>query len=599
MEQFITSYKEQKELSKLFFTLRFQLLNFVIMCGIFGYLGKATNETEFFDAYNNIRPRGPERSKYMQIDDFIHTYNGFHRLSLSDISGNGDQPFFYEDKFRRVYSGCNGEIYNYKQLVEKHDIKLTSGSDSEVIIKLYLKFGIEKAAAEIRGEYALYIYDYDVIKRHFTLYLMRDHCGIRPLFYGYSDDQFAFASEVKGLTCNLGKPDVKQIVPNVKQFPPRHYLKLNCWLEDGVLKIKQNWFMHIDYSKPKVKISDLKEAKTRIRKMFTDAVVKRLDCDREIGALLSGGLDSSLVAAIAAQELAKQGKKLKTFCIGLPNSTDRLFAEMVAAHIGSEHTHIELTEADFLGAIGKIVEVAETYDITTIRATTGNYLVAKWIKEHTDVKALIIGDGADELCSGYMYFHNAPDPVSSHKENIRLLENLHFYDCLRADRAIASCGLEARVPFLDLDFINLYLSIDPKLRIPLKNHTGLITEKYLLREAFKDTNVLPDEVLFRKKEAFSDGVSSTERSWYHVIQEKAEKIFLDEEFEDATKTYGHLPPTSKEALYFRLQFEELYGKGPIELVVPGYWLPKWSGDIKDPSARLLNVYDESSRAKRA
>lgn len=568
------------------------------MCGIFGYLGKAQNETELFDAYNNIRPRGPERSEYLQVQDFVHTYNGFHRLALRDVTVKGDQPFFHEDEKRRVYTGCNGEIYNCEELAKKYDLEMQSGSDCEIIIRLFLKHGIEKLAEEIKGEYAVYIYDYDTHAQKFTLYLLRDQCGIRPLFYGFSDNKFAFSSEVKGLTYNLGKPGVKQIVPNIRQFPPRQYLKLDCWSDNGEFHMKQNWTTHINYSSLPFTISDQEEAKTKIRETFTKAVIERLVCDRELGALLSGGLDSSLVAAIAAKELAKHGKKLKTFCIGLPNSTDRAYAEMVAAHIGSEHTHVELSEDDFLGAINKIVEITETYDITTIRATTGNYLIAKWIRDHTDIKVLLIGDGSDELCSGYMYFHNAPSPIESHQENLRLLENLHFYDCLRADRSIAGVGLEARVPFLDIDFINLYLSIDPNLRVPLKNHTGIRTEKYLLREAFKGTDILPDPVLFRKKEAFSDGVSGTERSWYQVIQEKADKIFSDEEFESAVKEYNHLPPTSKEALYFRRQFEDLYGKSQVELVVPAYWLPKWSGDIKDPSARLLNVYDESKRDER-
>jgi len=568
------------------------------MCGIFGYLGKAYNETELFDAYNNVRPRGPERSEYMQVDDFVHTYNGFHRLALNDTTVAGDQPFFFEDDKRRIYTGCNGEIYNFKELIKKFDLPMESGADSEVIIRMYIKFGIEKIAEEIRGEYALYIYDYDTHAQKFTLYLMRDQCGIKPLFYGYSQTQFAFASEVKGLTYNLGKPGVKQIVPNVQQFPPRKYLKLDCWSENGEFKMKQNWFTHIDFSNPEVKITDFEEAKSKIRDTFIRSVLNKIHCDREIGALLSGGLDSSLVASIACKQLKKEGKKLKTFSIGLPNSTDKMYAEMVAAHIGSEHTHIEFSEEDFLEAIGKIVEVTETYDITTIRATTGNYLVAKWIKDNTNIKALLIGDGSDELCSGYMYFHNAPDPIISHQENIRLLENLHYYDCLRADRAIADCGLEARVPFLDLEFINLYLSIDPTLRVPTKNHQGIKMEKFLLRESFNGTDLLPEAVLFRKKEAFSDGVSSTERSWYTVIQEKANKLISDEEFKAAVETYTHLPPTSKEALFFRRQFEHLYGKGEIELIVPGYWLPKWSGDIKDPSARLLNVYDETKRENR-
>ena len=299
------------------------------MCGIFGYLGKATNETELFDAYNNIRPRGPERSEYMQVDDFVHTYNGFHRLALNDTTVQGDQPFFYEDAKRRIYTGCNGEIYNYKELIEKFDLDVQSHSDTEVIIRMYLKFGIEKIAQEIKGEYAMYIYDYDTNAQSFTLYLMRDQCGIRPLFYGYSQNQFAFASEVKGLTYNMNKEGVKQIVPNVQQFPPRKYLKLDCWSEKGKFNMKQNWFTHIDFSNPEVKITDLEEAKMRIRETFTKSVLNKIHCDREIGALLSGGLDSSLVASIAARQLAKEGKKLKTFSIGMPNSTDKYFDQKI------------------------------------------------------------------------------------------------------------------------------------------------------------------------------------------------------------------------------------------------------------------------------
>ena len=565
------------------------------MCGIFGYLGKAHNETELFDAYNNIRPRGPERSEYMQVDDFVHTYNGFHRLALHDPTVKGDQPFFYEDSKRRIYTGCNGEIYNFKELVKKHELEMQSGSDAEVVIRMYLKYGIEKISQEIRGEYALYIYDYDVDGRNFMLYLMRDQCGVRPLYYGYGENQFAFCSELKGLTYNLGKDGVKQIVPHVQQFPPRHYLRLDCWPDNGKCSIKQNWFQHIDFSNVETKIKDLEEAKEKIREGLTKSVLGKIHCDREIGALLSGGLDSSLVAAIAAKQYKKEGLKLKTFSIGLPKSTDRAFAEAVASHIGSEHTHVEFSEEDFLETINRIVEVAETYDVLTIRAATGNYLIGKWIRENTNIKALLIGDGADELCSGHMYFHNAPDPITSHNENIRLLENVHYYDCLRADRALANCGLEARVPFLDLEFINLYLSIDPELRVPLKNEEGVKIEKYLLREAFRGTEILPSEVLFRKKEDFSDSVSSNERSWLSVIQERANKIISDEEFAEACETYGHLPPTSKEALYFRRQFEHYYGQGSVQLVLPEYWLPRWSGDIDDPSARLLDVFDETNR----
>lgn len=565
------------------------------MCGIFGYLGKASNETDLFDAYNNSKHRGPDRSEFLQSEHITKTYFGFHRLALMDLSANADQPYYYEDEERRVYSGCNGEIYNFKQLKEEHKLEAKSNGDCEVIILLYLKYGMEKMVKLLGGEFAFYVVEYSKKDDKMTLYLARDQCGIRPLYYGFSEESFGFSSEIKGLTANLGKEGVKQLVPNVQHFPPRQYLTLNCYLEEGVLKMKQTWNTFIDYSNPEIKITDKQEALTAVRETLVKTTLSRIMCDRDYGTLLSGGLDSSLTSAIVARELKKKGKKLRTFSIGLPGATDRKYAEMVAKHIGSEHTHIEMAEEDFLNEIENIVSVTETYDITTIRATTGNYLVAKWVRENTNVKALIIGDGSDELCSGYMYFHNAPSPEESHKENIRLLEGLHFYDTLRADRSIANNGLEARVPFLDLEFIDVFLSIDPKLRVPSVNHQGVKIEKYLLREAFNGTGLLPDEVLWRKKEAFSDGVSGTKRSWYSVIQERTEKIYSDEEFKKATEDYKHLPPTSKEALHFRKLFEKIFGKGEIQTVVPAFWLPLWSGDIKDPSARLLNVYDEEVR----
>ena len=567
------------------------------MCGIFGYLGKTNSETDLFDAYNNSKHRGPDRSEFLQSEQITKTYFGFHRLALMDLSANADQPYYYEDEERRVYTGCNGEIYNFKQLIAEHDLKPKSNGDCEVIILLYLKYRMEKMVKLLGGEFALYVVDYSKKEDKMTLYLARDQCGIRPLYYGYSEESFAFSSEIKGLTANLGKDNVKQLVPNVAHFPPRQFLTLDCTLEDGKFKMNQTWKTFIDYHNPEIKITDKQEALKAVRETLIKTTLSRIMCDRDYGTLLSGGLDSSLTSAIVARELKKKGKKLKTFSIGMPGATDRKYAEMVAAHIGSEHTHIELSEEDFLGEIENIVSVTETYDITTIRATTGNYLVAKWVRDNTNVKALIIGDGSDELCSGYMYFHNAPSPEDSHRENIRLLEGLHFYDTLRADRSIANNGLEARVPFLDLEFIKTYLSIDPKLRVPSVNHQGIRIEKYLLREAFNGTGLLPDEVLWRKKEAFSDGVSGTKRSWYSVIQEKAEKMYTDEEFRKATEDYKHLPPTSKEALHFRKLFEKIFGTGEVQKVVPAFWLPMWSGDIKDPSARLLNVYDENTRTE--
>jgi asparagine synthase (glutamine-hydrolysing) len=341
--------------------------------------------------------------------------------------------------------------------------------------------------------------------------------------------------------------------------------------------------------------------KTKIRETFIESVRSKLFSDRPLGCLLSGGLDSSLVASIASRFLKERGQKLKTFSIGLEDSTDEYYARLVAKHIDSEHTHIKLEQDDFINALKDVIYVTETYDITTVRASTGQYLVSKWISKNTDIKVLLIGDGSDELAAGYMYFHKAPTPMELHQENVRLLKDIHFYDVLRADRGIAENGIEARVPFLDHRFVDLYLSIDPKLRHPAsykeyKEYKNTSLEKWLLREAFNVDDFLPSEVLFRKKEAFSDGVSSMKKSWYQIVQEFANEKYSDEYLESEKERIGFNKPPSKEALYFRKIWEEYFGtyetSPQTAEVIPYFWLPKWCGDIKEPSARVLQVYTQ-------
>lgn len=565
------------------------------MCGIFGYVGKTQNETELFEAFQNIKARGPDGSRFLQAESFVPTYLGFHRLILMDLSSKGDQPFYYEDDEIRVYTGCNGEIYNYKELAKKHDLKMESGSDCEVIIHLYLKYGMNKLMELINGEFAFFIIEFSKTKEQVTLYLSRDQAGIRPLFYGYTDSTFAFSSEVKGLTVNMGKPGVRQVVPDILHFPPRQYLKLDFWNENGTVAMKQSWSTYLDFTKVPVTIYDEEEACKAIRESVIKATLSRIMCNREYGTLLSGGLDSSLTTAIVAKELAKTGKKLRTFCIGLPGATDKDYAELVAKHIGSEHTHIEMAEEDFLKEIDNITQISESYCFMTLRGTISNYLVAKWIRDNTNVKALIVGDGSDELTGGYMFFHNAPSPEESHQGNLKLINDIHYHDVNRVDRSIAANGLEARVPFLDTEVIKTYLSIDPKLRVPLPNHKGVIIEKYLLRKAFLGTGLIPDEVLTRKKEGFSDGVSSLKRSWYEVIQERINKRITDKEFEEKRVQYSHLQPHTKEALHYREAFERLFGKGPVEKVMPFHWYPYWSDGLSDPGSRNCKSYDENKR----
>jgi asparagine synthase (glutamine-hydrolysing) len=549
------------------------------MCGIWGYIEKhRTHQTnELYKSFCKLSPRGPDSSVFRSIKNFVNTYIGFHRLSIMDPSTNGDQPYVHETSDNRtLYCICNGEIYNFKDIIKQFDLKMQSNSDCEIIHLLYEKYGFDTLIKSIRGEFAFMLIDVHHTNNKMKVYLASDQFGIRPLFYANDDNGFAISSELKGLVGLFNGKDIKR-------FKPGLYMELNITPTSFHQQVHEYYSFKYD----KISITDIKLAKQKIKQCLVNSITDKLVSDRPLGCLLSGGLDSSLIAAISAKELKKNGKILTTFSIGMPGSTDKKYALMVAKHIKSNHHHFELSENDFLNALGDIVTATETHDITTIRASTGQYLISKLVAEKSNIKVLLIGDGADELCSGYKYNLNAPSPQALHDECRRLLKDIHLYDVLRADRGIASNGLEARVPFLDHRFVDLYMSIDPKLRMPA-NHKGV--EKWLLRSSFDDTDLLPKEVLWRSKEAFSDGVSSLKKSWYQIIQHKASNMYSDEEFKMAQQNYTHCPPSSKEALYFRRMFEERFGSDDVCKVIPYMWLPKWCGDIKEPSARVLNTY---------
>jgi asparagine synthase (glutamine-hydrolysing) len=334
----------------------------------------------------------------------------------------------------------------------------------------------------------------------------------------------------------------------------------------------------------KQSIFDLEEAKRKIRLTFESAVEKMVQSDREIGCLLSGGLDSSLVSSCASKILKKYGKKLRTFSIGLPGATDEKYAKQVAEYIGSEHTHVTVNEHDFLDAVPQVVKMIESYDITTVRASVCQYTISKWISKNTNIKVLLCGDGSDECTGGYLYFHKTPNAKELDIECRRLLSDIHLYDGLRADRCIAGNGMEARFPFLNHHFIETYLSTDCTFRVPIEG-----SEKWLLRKSFENCDYLPFEVLNRTKCAFSDSISAIERSWYQILQENVEKYFTDEQLEKANDKFKHLTPYTKESLYLRDIFCQTYGFGNVNNILQYYWLPKWCGNQKDPSARTLNI----------
>ena len=313
--------------------------------------------------------------------------------------------------------------------------------------------------------------------------------------------------------------------------------------------------------------------KSLIKGSLINAVKKRLLSDRPIACLLSGGLDSSLITSIVVQLTKQKSKtKIETFSIGLPGSTDLKYAKIVANYLGTKHHEILVTEDKFFDAIPEVVKIIESYDTTTVRASVGNYLVSKYISEHSKAKVIFNGDGSDELTGGYLYFHKAPNNLLFDYEVKTLLSNIHYFDVLRSDRSISSCGLEPRTPFLDKTFVSNYLSIPLIYRI----EKGM--EKKLLRDSFQE--FLPTEVLYRTKEAFSDGVSGTERSWFEIIAERLKSI--DIPILDFNNEY--LTPRTKEQMYYRYLFEKEYSGR--EKIIPYFWMPKWS-NTTDPSARTL------------
>jgi asparagine synthase (glutamine-hydrolysing) len=339
---------------------------------------------------------------------------------------------------------------------------------------------------------------------------------------------------------------------------------------------------------PDISVIARQDASIYIRIALEEAVRKRMLTERPVAALLSGGLDSSLIAALVQTNLSNAGAPpLKTFAIGFEGSSDLKHARIAADWIKSDHTEIVMTPDEFFDAIPTVIKAIESYDRTTVRASVGNYLVAKYIREKTDCKVVFNGDGSDEIFGGYLYFNNAPNDMDFQRETERLLENIHTFDVLRSDRSISANGLEARTPFLDKQFVALVRSIHPSLLRPCP---GIQVEKAILREAFDDGVTLPPEVLNRRKEAFSDGVSGTDKSWYQEIRERVGKLVTCD-WQDQVANVKHMKPLTAEDFYYRQLFETFYpGDENATVTVPYRWMPRWSPETTDPSARTLNVY---------
>ena len=539
------------------------------MCGIFAYLSKQTLSFELIQKlyiqFYNSKHRGPDNTSTI-----IHNnlFLGFHRLSINDVSANGNQPFILK-KYPHISLICNGEIYNFKELAKMYEIDMVSKSDCEIIVHLYHLLGIEGCVRQLDGVFAIVLYDSHKNK----LYCARDPIGVRSMYIGITnhleeaDSDVLIASELKNvhLLCN-----------KVDQCKPGYYGIIDTNNPNHILFQKYyNYNYQISLERTETEICN------HIYNLLKAAVQKRLLSDRKIGCLLSGGLDSSLITALVKE--CNPDSQIDTFSIGLEGSPDLIYARQVADYLGTNHHEVIVTEDEMLYAIEDDIRIIETYDVTTIRASTPMYLLCKYIKENTDVTILFSGEGSDEASGSYMYFHNAPNEIEFQKECIRLLEELHYFDVLRCEKSSAGNGLEIRVPFLDLDFLQYYMSIDPKLKMPRNK-----IEKYLLRKSFESNKLIPDDVLWRSKEGMSDGVSSTKKSWYTIIQEFADNTYSDDDFIQESRKYPFNTPQTKEALYYREIFNKYYAGR--ENTIPHYWLPRWSGDIIEPSARVLDVY---------
>lgn len=498
--------------------------------------------------------RGPDDQRIVELNGGVM---GFQRLSIMGLTPEGMQPFFLDGS----YAVCNGEIYGFKKqrqdLIEK-GYSFVSDSDCEILLPMYKEYGTDMFRL-LDAEFACVIYD----GRSAEFIAARDPIGIRPLYYGYDGDgQIIFASEAKNLV---------KFCEKIMPFPPGHYWKngeFTCYCDitavDSVIR------------------DDMETVCRNIREKLVAGVEKRLAADAKVGFLLSGGLDSSLVCSIAQ---SRSETPIKTFAIGMStDAIDLKYAKEVADYIGSDHTEVIITKEDVLDALETVVKILGTYDITTIRASMGMYLLCKAIHEQTDIRVLLTGEISDELF-GYKYTDFAPSAQEFQKESVKRVSELHMYDVLRADRCISSNSLEARVPFGDLDFVKYVMAVDPEMKLN-KYNKG----KYLLRHAFEG-NYLPHSILYREKAAFSDAVG---HSMVDYLKEYAESRYTQEEYGEGIKKYDHARPFTKESLLYRDIFEKFY-PGQSEMVVD-FWMPnkEWNGcNVNDPSARVLSNYGES------
>lgn len=572
------------------------------MCGIFLILNNSlqlTNSSVLTNQCNDVnklfmkgKNRGPENSKLELIDN--NTIFGFHRLAINGLNDESNQPLSIKD----CILICNGEIYNYKNLYDIIQTNPVTKSDCEIIIHMYLKYGIEQTLIMLDGVFAFALYD---IKKD-LLFVARDPYGVRSLLFNAvkhsnkSVTEYYFASELKCVYNIFNDNNIDNNIYShiISQFEPGHLYKFNKNFDNDsywhLYHKKQYHICNFAHNIFNYNSTNDKLFLPNISKYLEIAVMKRcLATERPIACLLSGGLDSSLITALVANYIQQHELQntLETFSIGLKGAPDLKYAKIVADYLGTKHTEVIVTEEQMFKAIPEVIYATETYDVTTIRASIGNYLIAKYISQNSDAKVIFNGDGSDELFGGYLYMKKCPDDIEFDIETRRLLENIHYYDVLRSDKSISFNGLEPRTPFLDKTFVNYVLSIPNHIR----NHNNLdVCEKYLLRHAFscdyflnyKEKTILPDEILWRSKEAFSDGVSSSSLSLFEILQTRISLHLNSNSFP---------PNIETEKYYYKTIFDEHFPD--CQDIIPGYWMPKYTDSISnDPSARTLQHYNK-------
>jgi len=515
------------------------------MCGILAvHCNKEEKSIQgIVDGYNHLSNRGPDKGQMIIREHIL----GFRRLTIVDKTANGMQPFCEDG----VSVLCNGEIYNHEALKKEHTLPCKSNCDCECILHLYKAKGIEFTVNALSGDFAFIIMDGN------KMYLARDRVGVRPLFWGVTKSgNPAAASYARALTGYCTR--VEAMEPG--------------WMSYSSVTEEMDFHAYAPIWETGSVISR-EVAIPLIRETLVKSVKDRLMSDRPIGCLLSGGLDSSLVTAMLCSLIGAEN--VRTYSVGIQGSRDLFYAKQVAEFLGTVHHEVFFTPEEGFDSIPCVIRDLESYDITTVRASVGMWLLSRWISENTDDIVILSGEGADELFCGYLYFHYAPCLDALQNESRRLLGDLHMYDVLRADRCVCSHGLELRVPFLDREMIKLCLSMVPELKAPIDG-----IEKHILRSSF-DADFLPEDVLWRRKDGMSDGISGDSgKKWYQEIQEFVEPLITDEDAEMSS-----LP--SKEALYYKRVYDELFPCYDPRLE---YWMPKWVESNGDPSGRILPVF---------